>query len=216
MAKLKNGIFTILGSGKKVIDIKITNAFPIIAVDSKTVIFKNDNSIGSHDYQHLSLPPDLRIHLTSPTDHLFIEPDLAALNHSCHIRLFTYVSKIISECSPLSGVWEGGSVIVSPFEDDQYNINHTRIVMDFILSAQPMISVDLNDEADWFANTRRASDQDGSFFGPINYQGFQRRPKALHYFCFVRMGYVEFDDCGRDSSLLRIFEGAAEPSAQRP
>ena len=77
--------------------------------------------------------------------------------------------------------------------------------MDFILSTDQSMLIDLNSQPDWFPNTRRARDQSGSFFGPINYQGFQRKPKNMDFSCFFRIGYIELLDQDRLASLLKIF-----------
>ncbi len=90
------------GAGRKVIDLKITQRFPIFNLDQKSALIREDGSIlDTSEYRHLSMPPDLRVHLTKAKtntgkDRLFLvrEPQISQegnLNDQ-HLHVLTFIS----------------------------------------------------------------------------------------------------------------------------
>jgi len=70
MPRKPNGTIMILapdhtGAGRKAIDLKVTQRFPIFDLGLNSGLIRTDGSIeDKSEYRHLSVPPDLRVHLT--------------------------------------------------------------------------------------------------------------------------------------------------------
>lgn len=83
---LDNGTIMILGPdinnvGRKVFDLKITQTFPIISINRAGSILssRKTKDMAIEKYDHLSIPPDLNLHLTGDTGykkHLKFKTDL--------------------------------------------------------------------------------------------------------------------------------------------
>ncbi len=80
--KLKNGMIAIIdgyisNKSKKWLDIEITNYFPMIALPDKSFLISPDGKEDISNYDHLSIPGDLRLHLSSKENHIFFDASVA-------------------------------------------------------------------------------------------------------------------------------------------
>jgi hypothetical protein len=205
---MKNGIIGFLCEDRKVIDLKITNSFTMIALQPKATLFaENDMKIDVSGFQHLAIPADLSIHLTKrlaaiqqPGYVFFDSPKLQEIvttNLKTPFVLFTFVSAPILLNRPLQGVWDQ-AVIISPSPDKEYNPQVTRVFIDFFVHAGEStraiaasgVAVD---------GMRLAPDRRGFLFGPFALEDFQRKSKLpSDLFFTIRFGFVEMtvaQDC---------------------
>ena len=108
---MKNGTVTILGpnTNLKVIDIKVTDSFPLIALPrGSRLMLPGSVTEDIDDYEHLSIPQDLRVHLTrrrgtGPPHRFFagiVDPASQQLVRP-FVRAVTYVSPLVDR-HPLS------------------------------------------------------------------------------------------------------------------
>src|SRR3712207_3844826 len=80
MPKIKNGMIVFLKDqvfpGPKLLDIEITNTFPLIALSEKTYLqYSLNQSETLTGYDHIAIPPDFRLHISGPNDHLFFNAE---------------------------------------------------------------------------------------------------------------------------------------------
>lgn len=201
MRALKNGIITILADDRKAIDIKITNAFPMISLEPIVwLITPSGDKRELRGFQHFSIPPDLRIHFTKSkkgtlqAEHIFFGVPEIKMLVGCAFKssrlLFTYIGCPIQYCKELSGTWEGGAIIVSPFPDSNYDVNVTRVFVDFFVHYEPDITPIVNAPL-VMKDMRLAYDRRGCVVGPFVYQSIQRRKKVQDSFLSsIRYGYI--------------------------
>ena len=125
--------------GRKVFDLKIMQTFPIISIDNDNSILvtKNLEEMPISGYDHLSIPPDLNLHLTSHGGlerHLKFKTDFVDYNTGLlknnFLHLFTWLSKPISLYREPHGTWNQAQMIFPP-KDDLFTTN-TGIFVDFL------------------------------------------------------------------------------------
>jgi len=78
MSQLPNGMIVFLRDqllpGPKLLDIEITNTFPLIALTQKTYLVRPTQDIEIlRGYDHIAIPPDFRLHISSLNDHIFFD-----------------------------------------------------------------------------------------------------------------------------------------------
>jgi hypothetical protein len=96
---MANGTISLIAPdpGGWAFDLKITSSFPMITLSGRTLLMRDDALEDVSRYQHLSLPPDLRVHLSAcRDDHLWLAsvtggdpPQLLAPA----LRALTYVTR---------------------------------------------------------------------------------------------------------------------------
>lgn len=77
MKKSNSGLVAILANYKshemrKVLDLKITTGYPTITIPSGFEIYIPELKIISSDYQHITIPPDLNVHVTGNNNSLLL------------------------------------------------------------------------------------------------------------------------------------------------
>ncbi len=202
--RLSNGTIMILGAddkniGRKVFDLKIMQTFPIISID-------NDNSIlvtkdlkekSISGYDHLSIPPDLNLHLTShigPDRHLEFQTDFVDHNSGLllndFLHLFTWMSKPISSYKEPRGTWFQAQMIF-PSKDILFTAN-TGIFVDFFVH-NVMNKVLVSEHPLFNESMRLVGDNSGYIVGPYDFEQLIRgNHKFTPKFSFsLRFGYYE-------------------------
>jgi hypothetical protein len=193
---MRNGIIGFLVKSNKMIDLKITNSFPLLTIGKNTsLIFKNSPEICYEDYQHFSIPSDLNIHLTAnKKDHIFFvhEQIQSELEKNKAIHLFTYVSKKYENCEPLGKHKWNGAAIISPFTDEYFSIKTSRLWIDFIIH-EKNAKIETNNTEFFLSNMRLACDREGYMVGPFSFESIQRKSKGqIDDLAFsIRMGFCE-------------------------
>jgi len=130
MPRLPNGMIAILGNqtvpGPKLLDIEITNTFPLIKLERQSRLLRPNQppeDIGAFD--HVTIPPDLRLHLSSPKEHLFFnaEPVWSFLENPSTkpFHYFTFIGLPFAKTQPLvkpneTKTWHQ-AMLVLPFPD---------------------------------------------------------------------------------------------------
>jgi len=197
---MKNGIIGILCASNKVVDLKITNSLPMIALEDKSCLVVENQKRDISGFQHLSIPSDLCIHLTKrvsgdqQTEYVFFDsPQLQSIFSDADMTfrlLFTYVSPPINLTPKFQGKWEQAAII-SPFPDNDFDSKRTRVFFDFIVHTENT-SGNLPTIPFATEGMRLAYDRHGCIFGPYLFDGLQRKPRvSSDLFFSVRYGYVE-------------------------
>jgi hypothetical protein len=208
--KLRNGTIAFLGSsqlpGPVFLELTITNSFPMLVLRNAYWL-KADGAIEDVSaYDHLSIPPDLRLHLSGP-DHLFF--DAASLwrvadgsGQQPFAHCFTAISPPHYRSRPFV---EPGArkrlnqcAFISPLHDKAFN-GTTRLGIDFFVHRWPLDTAVILQQPYIVAGTRLARDATGSVAGPYSFDSLQRRAKPRGPLAFsIRMTYVDMED---DASL---------------
>ena len=207
---MKNGTITFLCDApelsRQVIDVKITDSLPLIALPSTVRLIGPDGRWEElSGYQHLSIPGDLRVHLTPRQGvglhYRFLDNILdqrEVVSSAAVARAFTYVSPVIDHCRSMPpGRWEGGSVIISPLPDAAYSPAFTRLFVDFLVH-RDLGRPELADVPFALPAMRAAPDRTDYRLGPFPFRSLQRKQMSIDVFFTLRWGYWE----------LREFEGA--------
>ncbi|MFH1001381.1 MAG: hypothetical protein V1783_11150 [Bacteroidota bacterium] len=202
--RLKNGTIMILGAddrdiGKKVFDLKVMQTFPIISIDSDNSILSTKNFRGTliNGYNHLSIPPDLNLHLTKNNGlyrHLnfktdFVDFDSGLLKEN-FLHLFTWMSKPISIYREPHGTWNQAQIIFPP--KDKLFTTDTGIFVDFFVHNAPDKMAVCNHYL--FDKTMRlVGDNSGYIIGPYSFEQLIRGShRFTPKFSFsLRFGYYE-------------------------
>ncbi|MBD3311112.1 MAG: hypothetical protein GF349_01280 [Candidatus Magasanikbacteria bacterium] len=203
--KLKNGTIMILGPDKnniarKVFDLKIMQTFPIISIDKDNSILVTEDSkdISISGYDHLSIPPDINLHLTNnktlDNKHLnfvtnFVDYDSGLLKKD-FLHIFTWMSKPISNYREPHGTWNQAQIIFPP-KDNLFSEN-TAIFVDFFVHNFPHVDI-INDYILVDKMMRLVGDNSGYIIGPYE---FEQVIRGLHRFIpkfsfSLRFGYYE-------------------------
>jgi hypothetical protein len=212
--RLKNGTIMILGAddkdvGRKVFDLKVMQTFPIISVDDNdsTLITKDFKETPINGYDHLSIPPDLNLHLTKNNGldrHLNFKTDLvdfdSGLLRNNFLHLFTWMSKPISTYHEPHGTWYQAQMIFPP--KDKLFTTSTSIFVDFFVHNFPDKKM-VNDHALFDKTMRLVGDNSGYIIGPYDFEQLVRGShRFTPKFSFsARFGYYENST---DSSKIYI------------
>ena len=200
MTRLKNGMIVFLyGDGYKLLDIEITNTFPLIALTQRTHLVLNSNEAQVlNGFEHLSVPPDLRLHISSNEEHLFFNVnevwEMLNRKNSIPYRLFTIVGLPAINASPLgAGIWNE-AMVIPPLTDSDFS-QSTRLFVDFFIHHDNCsYSAILNYPFVHF-KMRLARTRSGSSLETVHLSEIQR--KAVQFadiFITLRFGYVELED----------------------
>ena len=196
------------GAARKVIDLKVTQRFPIFNLNSKSGMFKADGSIwDTSDYRHLSIPPDLRVHLTrASTDtgrdrHFLIRnrqtsPDGQLLSPFLH--LLTFISAPVIQypeprhSSQPRRTWHQ-AVLVGLMGDKQYSPDRTRVFLDIFVHQAPCAPASIVDMPLARENMRLPFGE-RCVLGPHRFQDLIRgTDMSTQFFSSLRFGYCEME-----------------------
>jgi hypothetical protein len=204
-SKLRNGMIafidgTISNTSKKWLDIEITNTFPLIALPKTSLVLPNGQTEEIKEYDHVSIPADLRTHLSGPKGKIFFDATQAwAIKDgqaAGPLRLFTFANLPIQFAPYLSGeqtrTWNEAALI-SPKQDSKFDPATTRMFIDFFIHKNPADEKITNAP---FAheNMRLAYDNSGPLLGPFSFEGLQRKYQTEPELLFtIRFGFAELE-----------------------
>lgn len=195
--------------GRKVFDLKIMQTFPIISIDNDNSILvtKDLKEMPINGYDHLSIPPDLNLHLTSHVGlerHLnfktnFVDYDSGLLKDN-FLHLFTWMSKPISLYRQPHGTWHQAQMIFPP-KDSLFTLS-TGIFVDFFVHNIPDKTI-VSDYQLFNSTMRLVGDNSGYIIGPYDFEQLIRgKHQFMPKFSFsARFGYYENS---ADSSKIYI------------
>lgn len=193
---------SISNKSKKWLDIEITNTFPVIALPSKIKIVLPSGEVIEtfNEYDHISIPADLRIHLSGKNSKIFFDAILAWSLQKNKIngplKLFTFFGLPIAQSPYLSGGknrrWDG-AVLVSPKTDNCFNSSQTRMVIEFFIHKEfnenEIVNFPFVDK-----NIRLAYDNSACLLGPFVFEGIQRKHSTDSDLLFtIRYGFAELE-----------------------
>ncbi len=202
--RMKNGTIMILGAdanniGRKVFDLKVMQTFPIISIDNDNsfLITKDFNETSISGYDHLSIPPDLNLHLTKNSGldrHLSFKTDFVDFNGGLlkndFLHLFTWMSKPISAYREPHGTWEQAQIIFPP--KDKIFSDNSSIFVDFFVHNFPNETVIRNHPL-LDKTMRLVGDNSGSIVGTFDFvlpnRGSHRFTPKFSF--SARFGYYE-------------------------
>lgn len=204
---MKNGTIMILAPdkkdiGRKVFDLKIIQSFPIITTDANTTKLITENGEENiMDYQHLSIPPDLNLHLTKSSGkdrHLNFDINLVngengTINRD-FVRLFTWCSSPINNYKQPIGKWFQAQIICLG-KDSEFTDN-TGVFIDFFVHKTPQDIEKISQTPYRFENMRFVGDRHGNIIGPYKFNEIVRGHHKIeaNYFFTIRFGYAEIHD----------------------
>lgn len=203
-SKLKNGMIAFINreissNTKKWLDIEITNTFPLIALPNKTILMlPNGQTEEVGEYDHISIPADLRTHLSGQNRKIFFDATHAWAVIDGQItkplRLFTFVNLPIQFTPYLAGkqkrIWNEVALI-SPIQDDKFDPTTTRMFIDFFIHKNSADKIIITEP---FAhkNMRLAYDNSGPLLGPFVFESLQRKyPTTPDLLFTIRFGFAE-------------------------
>jgi len=189
---------------RKVFDLKIIQAFPIITTDSgKTKLIANGTETAIDNYQHFSIPPDLSLHLTKSLGenrHLRFETNLVNREEGTltedFVRLFTWRSRPISNYRQPIGTWHQAQIICLP--KDQRFTDNTGIFIDFFVHKRPKYAQNIPELPYQDTSMRYIGDNSGNILGPYEFNEIVRGNHRVkpNYLFTIRFGYHEAEgDC---------------------
>lgn len=205
--KLKNGMIafidgTISNTSKKWLDIEITNTFPLIALPKTSIVLPNENSeeIDNFKYDHISIPADLRTHLSGKKGKVFFDATEAWAikvgQAAGPLRLFTFVNLPIHDSPYLSGgqtrSWNQ-AILISPKLDGKFSATKTRMFIDFFIHKNPDDDT-ITNAPFVHKDMRLAYDNSGPLLGPFSFEGLQRKHDTEPGLLFtIRFGFAELE-----------------------
>jgi len=205
-AGLRNGIIGFLASGRLpgriYSSIAITNTFPMIYLKAAVLHFVDGSTADVAAYDHLSVPPDLRLHLSgraanpiyfdvSSVWQLIAEGDASRAAHC-----FSVISRPFKDLDrfplPAKRKRVSQALFVSPKPDAHFNSN-TRLVLDFFVHYRHTPMEAIADHPPIRGGVRHANDAHGDVVGPFPFNSLQRRdsrqPDSVGF--SIRMGFAE-------------------------
>ena len=222
--KLKNGMIAVIDGGlsattRKWLDIEVSNRWPLVALGGRGRLLCASQAHEVAGEAHLSLPPDLRLHVTTSAEHIFFDarPAWAVADGDAAeaLRWFTVMGRPLASGDSLTGgkprKWNQVALL-SPFVDDKCDPTRTRVFLDFFLHAAghaaPTAAAPLA-----LASMRLAYDRGGCTFGPFRLASLHRRqpPRGNDLMITFRFGFVELDDVDAE----RIYIHTALPLYER-
>ena len=207
---MKKGTIMILGPddqgiGRKVFDLKIIQTFPIFNIKSpKTRLISEKRDIKIDNYQHLSIPPDLNIHLTEGSGkkggHLYFKIDLVDLEKGRlkkdFAHLFTWCSEPILNYQQPHGQWYQAELFC--LAKDKDFTKKTGIFIDFFVHNKIQNVNNIINHPCLYKTMRCIYDDRGKLIiiGPHKFNEIVRGDhyiKANFYFT-IRFGYYEVEE----------------------
>jgi len=207
MPRMKNGLIAFMRDqvvpGPKLLSIEVTNTFPLIALTPETHLIRADQqSEILKGYCHLSIPADLRLHITGPDDRVFFDvtPVWEALEkeNSPPLHYFTLIGPPARIDQPLvrpgeRRVWNQAALF-SPFQDNPFNPS-TRLFIDFFLQRENSNLEGVVNYPFAMSGMRLGEDRHGSVIGPYPFSEIQRKTRPKSDIGFViRFGFAEIDN----------------------
>ncbi len=197
-----------LHHARKVFDLKITNTFPLVTLNSEGEQFVQNSSGGigksSIEFQHFSIPPDLEVHLSGPAGHQFFETDLVDPKTKemkrDFIHMFSWLSKPIVHYQYFpKGTWYGAALIT--LIPGQEHTQNTGLFVDFFVHRKltdysQAKTFQLQNPTCYFM---RPSEEKSYLFGPYDFYGDDvfrgKNPsvKGANFFT-IRFGFYECRD----------------------
>lgn len=207
MPQLKNGMIVFMRDqlfpGPKLLDIEITNTFPLIALTNEThLVYSSQKTEILSGYDHIAIPPDFRLHISGSKDHIFFNAipvwnflegnSTKPFHYFSIIGLPARINQVLVKPGE-NRKWHQAEIIY-PFKDDKFN-GSTRLFIDFFLHSI-YTSQDFIYKAPLIMKgLRLATDQRGSVLGPYQFESIQRRKKPIINTMFsIRFGFANIDD----------------------
>jgi hypothetical protein len=211
--KLKDGIVAFihgnLPGAQKLLAIDVRDAFPMISFGEVVgvILLHSDGSQEAIEADHLSVPPNLRLHITIRNPRIEfdqimfdVSPLMEALNNPSIpvTHFFTFIGVPYLHTEPLvkpgkKKVWYRGALI-TPLKDNGFT-NDTRMSIEFYLHTGDFNEKDIEGLPFTIPhmNMRLAPDRGGAVFGPFSFGGIQRRdlPSRQDIKFSIRMCYAE-------------------------
>lgn len=188
--------------GPKLLDIEIANTFPLLRLEEVSYLVRpNHPRKELRGCDHVSVPPDLRLHVSGPQDRLFFntEPVWNFVDGSGP-GVFHYFSFVGLPRHRVPLLVEDGRtrkwdqvVLLDPLPDHQCN-ESTRVFIDLFLHHLPVDPGGIERAPFCMPGMRLARDCTGPLFGPHAFSGLQRRGTPNDIPFTIRMGYVEMED----------------------
>jgi hypothetical protein len=207
MSRLEDGtvgfIHGDLPVAHKLLAIDVRQAFPMISLGKGPILIHPDWSQEEiQKADHLSVPPDLRLHITSHTTHIMfdVSPIWSMLNTLSLVpvtHFFTFVGVPFAHTKPLvrpggRKVWNE-AVLIFPIADKEFSAN-TRFGIEFFIHStgsfhDHVVALPFTISS---MNMRLASDRTGPVFGPYWFGAIQRRgsPPRQDIMFSIRMCYA--------------------------
>ncbi|MBD3360058.1 MAG: hypothetical protein GF365_05130 [Candidatus Buchananbacteria bacterium] len=193
--------------GRKVFDLKITNSWPIISISTKQPQFYHDwngkvNKIDPPN-QHLSIPPDLNIHL-SP-NYQFLHRDLVDDQGNLTVDfayLFGWFSSPISNYPEPKGQWYQAELFfLNP--DETFSENTGIFVELLVHKAEDEINRVLNEPFS-FSKMRLISNNEAYAMRTYKFSELIRKKVEVtpNFYLSMRYGFYECDT-GRTIILVK-------------
>lgn len=215
---MKNGAILIIGNqtipGPKLLDIKITNSFPLINLESKSFLIKSssvNDTESINGYDHLSIPPDLRLHLTGNNNRrLFFDAgrvwDFLDNNDDGVFHYFTFIGLPFKKTKPIVGhgetkKWYGAEIILPP-KDGKFS-PETRIVIDIFLHTSPN-SVNSGSPPFVFSDIRSVLNNNTNIIVSYTLESLLRKKKHFNkdVYLSIRMGYIDIENSDENAVYL--------------
>ena len=207
MPRLQNGMIVFMRDqiipGPKLLDIEVTNTFPLIALTKETYLIHPTQHVKVlRGYGHIAIPPDFRLHISGTSDHIFfdITPFRNMLENGSATP-FHYFTVIGLPSRITQQLIEPGKTrkwlqaqIISPFKDGEFNPS-TRLFIDFFLHSLPMNLETITNSPFVMEGLRLATDRHGSVLGPYSFTSLQRRKQPEIDLVFsIRFGFANIED----------------------
>ncbi len=222
MAKLPNGMIAFFKDqnfpSPKMLDIEVTNTFPMIALSAKThLISSNKPPEIIEEFNHLSIPPDFRLHLSGKKEHLFFDAnpvwDFLEKNSNQPFHYFTVLGLPAKHTTPVGTPGQTrrwyGTAMIFPFKDKLFN-DKTRLFADFFLHHLPLDIKTVHSAPFVGDGMRLASDHNGPTLGPYDFSNLQRRKPSDKKISFtIRFGFANIENNNEEMYIytpLRIFQ----------
>lgn len=201
----KNGMIAIIdgtvsSTSKKWLDIEITNRWPVFSIGRQgTLLRPGEEPIDLVGYDHLSVPPDLRLHISGRKPRIMFnaEPAWAVREGvSPFLHWFSCIGKTIAMADSLTGgkkrEWHQAALF-SPFPDLQFVPTRDRAVLDFFLHRLDA-SFDAISPPLAIQGMRLAYDRSACTIGPFPLGGLYRKTKLdLPLGFTLRMGFIAME-----------------------
>lgn len=194
-------------TARKVFDLKIMQSFPIVVNESpSTKLITNGKEVNTEGYQHLSIPPDLQMHLAGHEDlpRIWFDTDIvddtSGRLKKDLIHLFNWRSRPIDMYKEPKDAgqpkYHGAQLVF--LTPDQLFTNRTGISVDLFVHNYAAAIEEIKDFPFSTENTRHAGDNHGNLIGPYEFGEIVKGSHKVkpNYFFTVRLGYHEAEgDC---------------------
>ncbi len=190
--------------GPKLLDIEITNTFPLVALTQEThLICPGQDLEILKGYDHIAIPPDFRLHISGPTNHIFFDAaciwNMLEGDSKEPLHYFTIIGLPSNHAKPVIDIGQTRKwyqcIIISPFKDKEFN-SSTRLFVDFFLHHTPLEPEIIYKAPLVMQGMRLANDRSGSLLGPYSFASFQRKKTDKDIALTMRFGFVDIENKG--------------------